>query len=783
MNAVQGLPVEKLDHLISNDSGLAEIFTPSDHLFESIPAYPGWKKSLAILAYLFFQKSFSEQRHSNLLEAGRIMLRVRLEPGSPFDDLAYQIAGHLRESEKDKEAVGSALRLIQEFLRVQERGTPKHFLGVIELGCSCIIEYFGHPVHPPLFAFALELFREAMSLSGVDSWPVQGRRVLFLGRILHNRLKYFAESNTCLDTTIKLFNSLWDLIPAGRPFRASVLEMLILSSLLFLSREVPTNRWVESLKLLGLIVELRIYGAIEGDGLDGFDIKNISAVSEDVLENGLNPAPFNFASEPICLAHISDIMRSLALDCSSHPGFLTLSLNVYCRSLRSASDLPKLPGTEKRDVLRNACTVERDLLRSLVLECTRNKTSLSSLIIEPTPLTIFRYSATTMTGHSVATSLSHMCVLVYYPTWTSTRQLVLPPDSSSNSVTSDPSGDPNPSWPDNLLDIPGSTVLPPSSDKALPSTIIPGIENVLQDEFNDIFKLPLEPRTIRTLIRFLKSEVRGVDADVSMLTAGLVSQLADEQYWDPSDVQLSTRLENLKSRTAYIGQFGPLQALLSRGPERSLELVEASRSLFWTRLLRLRTNFEGLPESLGRELDDVAQALEKCKSQSVASVTRDELQVQFDLELTFRHLLQNARQVPGFENLLKSKTYHMLTEAASSGPIVVLLGGNSVYAALTVRAREGVEYILLPGLNDKLLDKMVVVLNRATKAARGGADANTRVEDVLEESTERFGRPRPAPQTATYETLLDDMWKVIAHPILDFLGLLSVRTLVASCII
>jgi len=145
--------------------------------------------------------------------------------------------------------------------------------------------------------------------------------------------------------------------------------------------------------------------------------------------------------------------------------------------------------------------------------------------------------------------------------------------------------------------------------------------------------------------------------------------------------------------------------------------------------------------------------------------------------------LQNARQVPGFENLLKPKTYHMLTEAASSGPIVVLLGGNSVYAALTVRAREGVEHILLPGLNDKLLDKMVVVLNRATKAARGGADANTRVEDVLEESTERFGRPRPAPQTATYETLLDDMWKLIAHPILDFLGLLSVWTLVASCTI
>ncbi|KAF8951200.1 CHAT domain-containing protein [Flammula alnicola] len=203
-------------------------------------------------------------------------------------------------------------------------------------------------------------------------------------------------------------------------------------------------------------------------------------------------------------------------------------------------------------------------------------------------------------------------------------------------------------------------------------------------------------------MRNIDHEVRDIEATTSNLSERLIRQSAEDVYWDPKDIQLNTRIDKLKVNTPFLAQIGPLQALLSRGPERCLELVESSRALFWTRLLRLQTSFEGLPDELAHRLETVTHELEECKSQTVVSASKEEMKKQFELEGVFAHLLAKARQQPGFENFLKPKTYEMLMEASVGGPIVILLGNNSIYAALIVRN-----------------SGMVAGLNKASKTARG----------------------------------------------------------------
>jgi len=101
------------------------------------------------------------------------MLEVGLEQEPAFEHFFYAISGELKKFEKDSKAVGMASRLGVEFLRIQSRVSPRHLLGVVDLGSRVVVEYFNHSTTPVAsFEFALELFREAMELSKIQ-WNVE----------------------------------------------------------------------------------------------------------------------------------------------------------------------------------------------------------------------------------------------------------------------------------------------------------------------------------------------------------------------------------------------------------------------------------------------------------------------------------------------------------------------------------------------------------------------------------------------------------------------------------
>jgi len=417
------------------------------------------------------------------------MLEVGLEQEPAFEHLLYAISGELKKFEKDSKAVGMASRLGLEFLRIQSRGSPRHLLGVVDLGSRVVVEYFNHSTTPVAsFEFALELFREAMELSKIQSWLLECRKVVILGRILHYRFKEVSEEDPSLDFTIQQFADIWKLLPVGRPFRASSTEVVVTMALLSMSRHLPTARWKDSLKLLTWVLEQYIYGFT--DTLP--DVENISVASQDLIDGGLNVIPFTPISEAMCLMHIADIVRLTVSDCHNRPGILAVSLDMYCRNLRHPSHHYTPSRTEEDLSWSLACSKERNGLVQAILSAVQWSLSGIRPIFEPPSIMIFQYQATRPTK-GVA-SFSHSCFLHYYITWVS--QLSMANDSDTSSEESSSPSDvvdssQPPSWPTNLSSTPGG-------DQAiakvthLRSTLMPGIENVLQNEGHDFFSLPLQ---------------------------------------------------------------------------------------------------------------------------------------------------------------------------------------------------------------------------------------------------------------------------------------------------
>jgi len=731
-----------------------------------------WKKSPGVIAYILTQ--ISHKSLANEKRAARQMFEVDLEREPGYTQLLHQVVGNLRDHETDDEAIGISSRLITQFLRGHKRGTSMHFTGTMELATNYLMEFLRQSRRTALLALSIELFREAVESRGDDPWFQEGRKVVILGRILHYRLKYFAESEELLIRTIHHFTTLWDTLPIGRPFSVSVPEMITTTSLLYLSRSLEFEEWIDALKLLHAGLDFYINGSDDTESGNPDTGRNVKSTLELVLDSGINVGSFGLASKTMCLLHVSDMLRAIALDICRNPCYLRLSAEMYRRSLR----LQLGETLRNEDNLRSCWHKEKEgLIQALTALAQPNSVGTSSQGFGEVPLSIFRYQATRPTKQNAPTSYSHNCVLRYHPT----KVLYLPqvfqesvPSSPVSNSSSIPGMPQIPPWPNDLIAPPPSSQSHLESHSIMHSTIFPGIEKVIHDQGHEIFKMPLEPRTTKALMRSMEEDIHGHESDLSYLSERVVNHFSEEVYWDARDVQLSTRIAKMKlGNSPYFARIAPLQALLSRGPERCLELIESSRTLFWTRLLRLQATFKGLPADLARELEDTGHELESCKSQSVANVSKKDMKWQFELEARFSHLLSKARKIPGFENLLRPKPHEDLLQASVGGPVIVLMGNESTYAALVVTTK-GVDSVFLSDLTNIALKNLTGGLNRANASARG--IVREQIDDGGPEE-ERGGRPRITPQVPSYESLLGGLWDLIVKPIFEFMGFLSsVRT-------
>ncbi|KAF8145064.1 CHAT domain-containing protein [Mycena galopus ATCC 62051] len=142
----------------------------------------------------------------------------------------------------------------------------------------------------------------------------------------------------------------------------------------------------------------------------------------------------------------------------------------------------------------------------------------------------------------------------------------------------------------------------------------------------------------------------------------------------------------------------------------AVELLEASRFIFWSQALHLRTPLDDLATirpDLSAKLTDFAWQLEQASfrdtSRNISTDTQQRIrsiesegarcrQLNEDWEQT----IKKVQKLPGFEDFMRPKAITALRKAAVSGPIIILTTTNSTCFALTVTLSSEVQYLKLP---------------------------------------------------------------------------------------
>ncbi|KAJ7609175.1 hypothetical protein DFH06DRAFT_1017361 [Mycena polygramma] len=107
-------------------------------------------------------------------------------------------------------------------------------------------------------------------------------------------------------------------------------------------------------------------------------------------------------------------------------------------------------------------------------------------------------------------------------------------------------------------------------------------------------------------------------------------------------------------------------------PTAAIEFLEASRSVFWTQILRTRVSLDSLRRHapiLADELSEIMRKLEHAaKTASIGAGSRRYR----ELNDAWTEMVEKVRQVEGFDHFLKPHSFERLKAAASRGPVIVL---------------------------------------------------------------------------------------------------------------
>ncbi|KAJ7702692.1 CHAT domain-containing protein [Mycena rosella] len=144
----------------------------------------------------------------------------------------------------------------------------------------------------------------------------------------------------------------------------------------------------------------------------------------------------------------------------------------------------------------------------------------------------------------------------------------------------------------------------------------------------------------------------------------------------------------------------------------AVEFMEASRSVFWSQALHLRTplnELESIRPDFARRLRELSVQLEQAGFRETKHLSADTDQFKIltmeaegsryrDLNQEWVTTITSVRTLPGFEDFMQPNRMAKLREAALQGPIVILHCGRDSSNALVVTPLDVVECVPLPEL-------------------------------------------------------------------------------------
>jgi tetratricopeptide (TPR) repeat protein len=240
--------------------------------------------------------------------------------------------------------------------------------------------------------------------------------------------------------------------------------------------------------------------------------------------------------------------------------------------------------------------------------------------------------------------------------------------------------------------------------------------------------------------------------------ADLVALLPRVAYFG---LDISSRLQSLA-----IGQniavIASSHALKLSQTERAIEMLEQGRNVFWTHALRLRSQFDDVPDNLRNQLVTLAQQLERSTDISYGSsderVVEKAIAQRRQQSDDFASLVKDVRTLPGLQRFMLEDEYSTLASVADRGPVVILVSSVVATHAVVIRASTPPLNVPLSSLTEGWLLKA----GHTWRSVVTGACSVTR---------ERLGimKARHSSTGSAIQRVLGELWLKVVQPILDVL--------------
>jgi tetratricopeptide (TPR) repeat protein len=243
-------------------------------------------------------------------------------------------------------------------------------------------------------------------------------------------------------------------------------------------------------------------------------------------------------------------------------------------------------------------------------------------------------------------------------------------------------------------------------------------------------------------------------------------QLLPELAW--MGLSITDRYHHL-SKAGQVVRDAASAAIAVHDYQKAVEWLEQGRSIIWGQLLNLRTPVDDLRKShpdLASRFVSLSASLEIAGTRSSAPDDTEPQSLQSVADqahasaLQRNHILQQIRELPGFESFLLPKPISELSAAAQKGPVAIL--NISEYGCDAL--------VLLPGLADEIIHVPLhdFTINEAEALAKSLASivGTTGHIDRLHGSREGDLVPHDG-----FSYILSELWVKIVHPVLNALAI------------
>ncbi|KAJ7082507.1 CHAT domain-containing protein [Mycena epipterygia] len=272
-------------------------------------------------------------------------------------------------------------------------------------------------------------------------------------------------------------------------------------------------------------------------------------------------------------------------------------------------------------------------------------------------------------------------------------------------------------------------------------------------------------------------------------------ELLPQQAMLGLDIQSRQKALMLKST---IGLATDAAACASRLNEigKAVEFLEAGRSVFWSQALQLHASLDDLEAAHPKKAErirNISKKLEVGSHRAVASIRmlpavhKDHMMLDKDdahyrkLNAEWVEALNEVRQQPGFQRLLRPKLIDELKAAAINGPIIILNVSRSSCTAFIVTLSEDVQPVNLENLTwdrtQLLVDLLHALLSQnsvhtiQTLTKIQGREVSTGFpmpQERLKGTVETSEQQTP---NRVFGWLLQELWTLIVQPVFHALEL------------